>query len=82
MNVKPLRNDLKEYLTKRGLLKKFDKQITLFSNNPSHPSLHTEILEPRQLKNYSFRLNLKYRVIFGIWDNGDVEIVDINDHYQ
>lgn len=82
MNVKPLREDLKKYLIKHNLVKKFNKQILLFSSNPSHPSLNTEILEPRSFKTYSFRIDRKYRVIFAIKDAGEAEIVDINDHYQ
>ncbi|MEK7581223.1 MAG: type II toxin-antitoxin system RelE/ParE family toxin [Patescibacteria group bacterium] len=76
-----LRKDLLWYLKKRNLLKKFEKQLSLLKNNPKHPSLNTEILEPRQLRIYSFRIDKKYRAIFVI-RNGKIEIVDINDHYR
>ncbi len=82
MSIKPLREDLQKYLIKHGLVKKFDKQVTLFLNNPSHPSLNTEILEPRSFKIYSFRIDRKYRAVFGIRGNSEVEIIDINDHYR
>ncbi len=82
MHVKPLRLALLRYLTKHGLKKKFEKQIGLFSANTRHPSLHTEILEPKHLKIYSFRIDRKYRVIFILVDTNEIEIVDINDHYQ
>lgn len=82
MRVKPLRRDLAEYLNRRGLTKKYQKQLKLFSDNFRHPSLHTEILEPRSLKIYSFRIDKKYRVIFILIKPNLVEIVDINDHYE
>lgn len=82
MKIKPLNEDLKKYLIKHNLVKKFDKQIDLFLNNPSHPSLHTEILEPKGWKVYSFRIDHKYRAVFSFTLNGDIEMIDINDHYQ
>ena len=81
MLVKPLRHDLIKYLRNKKLVKKYQKQIDLFSLNPRHPSLHTEILEPKDLRIYSFRLDRQYRAIF-IIVKGEVEIVDINAHYQ
>ena len=81
MQSKKLRSDLKKYLQKRNLETKFQKQLKLFEQNPKHPSLNTEILEPKHLKIYSFRIDKKYRAIFVI-TNGQVEIIDINDHYQ
>lgn len=82
MNVLPLRGDLAEYLKRHGLTKKFLKQCRLFELVPRHPSLHTELLEPRQNRLYSFRLNRKYRAIF-IYTGGEtIEIIDINPHYQ
>ena len=82
MHVKPLRADLLRYLKKRGLTKKFFKQLTLFTDNHRHPSLNTEILEPRKLRLYSFRIDRKYRAIFILVAPDEAEIVDINDHYQ
>ncbi len=82
MRVKPLRKDLIRYLTKRGLTKKFAKQIKIFSTNPRRRSLNVELLEPKKLKIYSFRINRKYRAIFIMIDSKEAEIIDINDHYQ
>lgn len=82
MKVKPLRQDLRKYLIKRNLNRKFDKQLQLFKDNPKHPSLNTERLEPKSLKIYSFRIDRKYRVIFILVNSIEAEIVDINDHYQ
>lgn len=82
MRVRPLRSDLLSYLERRHLLKKFEKQVGLFAENPRHPSLRTESLEPPSLRIYSFRIDKKYRAIFIVNSGGEVEIVDVNDHYQ
>lgn len=82
MQVKLLRDDLKKYLDTHGLTKKFEKQLILFQNNPKHPSLNTERLEPKSLKIYSFRIDRKYRIIFILLSPNQIEIIDINDHYQ
>lgn len=81
MKAKPLNPELLRYLRKHNLQKKFDRQLSVLQNNPRHPSLHTEILEPKSRRIYSFRVDLKYRAIFFV-RNGEIEIVDINDHYQ
>ena len=81
MYVKQLREDLAKYVKKHGLNKKLVKQIKLFCTNPRHPSLHTETLEPKKLKIYSFRIDLKYRAIFIFIDLDEIEIIDINNHY-
>lgn len=82
MKAKLLRKDLQKYLNRHGLNKKFDKQLTLFKENPKHPSLNTERLEPKQLKIYSFRIDRKYRAIFILVNQNEAEIIDINDHYH
>lgn len=81
MRIKPLRNDLKRFLKKHQLLKKFNKQSVLFEDNLRHPSLNTELLEPRDLRIYSFRIDKKYRAIF-IISGGEAEVVAVNKHYQ
>jgi len=81
MKVKPLRPRLNKYLKVHGLVKKFVKQSILLSGNPKHPSLNTELLDPKHMKVYSFRIDRKYRATFGIV-SGEIEIFDITDHYQ
>ena len=81
MKVKPLSPRLSKYLKNHGLVTKFNKQIRLLSENPKHPSLHTELLEPKQMRVYSFRIDRKYRTTFGIV-SGQIQIFDITDHYQ
>ena len=82
MQTKPLNQDLYKYLTKRNLKKKFIKQLNIFLENPSYPSLKTEVLEPKDLKIYSFRIDKKYRAIFIFIKSDLIEIIDINDHYK
>ena len=56
-----LRTDIEEYIKKHRLTKKWEKSKKLFENNPSHPSLNTELLEPKHRLIYSFRIDRKYR---------------------
>lgn len=82
MRIKPLRDDLVDYLEKHSLLKQWEKKKYLFEQNPKLPGLNTELLEPKHLKLYSFRLTQKYRVIFIYTGNEEIEVIDINDHYK
>ena len=81
MKVKPLSPRLNKYLKNHGLAKKFAKQTNLLSENPKPPSLNTELLEPKHMRVYSFRIDRKYRATFGVV-SGEIEIFDITDHYQ
>ena len=45
--VADLREDIKKYIKKHGLSKKWEKAKNFFENDPSHPSLNTELLEPK-----------------------------------
>ena len=82
MKIRPLRKDLTNYLVKRALLKRFNKQKKLFEKNPFHSSLNTEILEPKHLRIYSFRITRNWRAIFIYRGESEIEIVDINNHYK
>lgn len=81
MLIKKLRPDLEKKIIRYGLREKFAKAKALFEGNPGHPSLHTELLEPKQFKIYSFRMDRKFRALFIITPGG-VELTDINLHYQ
>lgn len=82
MHIKPLRGDLEDYLKVHNLSKKFEKAKILFENNPFHPSLNTEILEPKERHIYSFRLDKKYRAIFIYVDVETIEIIAFTNHYK
>jgi len=81
MLIKALHPELQKYLKSHGLEKKFQKQAKIFQENPNRPSLNVEILEPKHRRIYSFRIDRKYRAIF-ITQQGETNIVDINNHYQ
>jgi len=82
MRISPVNSEIKEYLKKHGLEKKFQKQIKLFQENVFYPSLETELLEPKQMRIWSFRIDRKYRAIFIFREKDLVEIVTINNHYK
>ena len=58
--ISELRDDIEKYIKKHGLSKKWEKAKKLFENDLSHPSLNTEILEPKHRLIYSFRIDRKY----------------------
>lgn len=75
MIILELRDDQKEYLKQHQLLKKYEKAKTLFEQNPFHPSLNMELLEPKHRLLYSFRLDRKYRAVFAYVENETIEII-------
>jgi len=77
-----LREDLEKYILKHGLSKKWERVKTLFENDPSHPSLKTELLEPKHRLIYSFRVDRKYRALFICLPNNKIEIIAITKHYH
>lgn len=83
MNILPLDTGIVEYLQKHNLTKKFNKQINLLTANPRHPSLHNELLEPKEFGIRSFRIDRYYRALF-IYNSIDdsIEIIEANKHYQ
>lgn len=82
MQTKPLEDNLKKYLVRHNLKKKFDKQLAIFLTNPFYPSLRTERLEPKDRKVYYFRIDRRYRAIFVLTKPDEIEIIDINLHYE
>lgn len=81
MKIKPIRHDLMSYLSKHNLTKKYIKASKLFEQNIHHPSLNTELLEPRKHGIYSFRIDKKYRALFFI-DGLEAEVFQITNHYK
>lgn len=82
MKILPLYPEIEEYLKKRNLEKKFAKQKKLFEENPFYPGLKTELLKPREMRIWSFRIDRKYRAIFLFREKNIAEVIDVNDHYQ
>ena len=77
-----LREDIEEYIKKHGLSKKWEKVKRLFENNPSHPSLNTELLEPKHRLVYSFRIDRKHRALFICLPEDKIEIIAVTRHYR
>jgi Txe/YoeB family toxin of Txe-Axe toxin-antitoxin module len=82
MNIRNLSEKQSAYLTEHKLYKKFIKAKALFEENPFHPSLNMELLEPKHRLIYSFRLDRKYRVIFVYVETETVEVIAITNHYK
>lgn len=82
MKILPLRADQEKFLKKRNLLHKYEKQKGLFEENIFHPSLNFELLEPKHMHIYSFRVDRKYRASFIFLNPELVEVVDVTNHYQ
>ncbi len=76
MKITPLKDEIRKYLKKHQLERKFRKAKGLFEQDMSHPSLNVELLEPKHLKICSFRLDRKYRAIF-IVVNNEAEILTV-----
>ncbi len=81
MLTRNLHPRLQKYLKDHNLQKKFEKQLKFLKENPSHPSLNIEIIEPKERKIYSFRIDRKYRAVFVVV-KGEILIIDINNHYK
>ena len=77
-----LREDIEEYIKKHGLSKKWEKVKRLFENNPSHPSLNKELLEPKHRLVYSFRIDRKHRALFICLPEDKIEIIAVTIHYR
>ena len=82
MKILPLTSRLERFLARHQIREMFEKQKFFFEHNPHHPSLNTELLEPKHVHLYSFRITQKYRAIFIYTGNDAIEIIDINAHYH
>lgn len=81
MKIRPLRKDLADYLATHNLTAKYQKTSKLLQQNIKHPSLNTELLEPKKHGIYSFRIDLKYRALFFI-DGSEIEVFKVTNHYR
>ncbi len=81
-SIRPLRSDLLAYLKKHQLVHKWEKAKFFFEENPRHRSLHVGLLLPKENLIYSFRLDQKFRVLFIILDDKNIEIIAITNHYR
>lgn len=83
MDIAPIKPKISEYLEKHGITKKFNKQLSLLRSDFRHPSLHTELLEPKERGIRSFRIDRSYRaLLFYDPENKIINILAITSHYQ
>lgn len=83
MKVLPVSPRLKKYLQSHQLVQRFKKQIRFLEENPRHPSLRVELLEPKERGIYSFRVDLQFRALFIFRDDlKALEIIAITRHYR
>lgn len=61
---------------------RFLKQKELFEANPRHPGLNVELLEPKHLRLWSFRVDRTYRAVFIFRNRDEIEVIDVNNHYR
>lgn len=64
-----------------SIQKKAYKQEKLFKNNPFHPSLRTEKLEPKKQQVWSFRIDKDYRILFRFIDSNKVLLLTCGHHH-
>ena len=60
--------------------RKAKKQEKFFRNDPFHPSLRTEKLEPKSKELWSFRVDRQYRILFRFLDNSTAYFLTIGTH--
>jgi len=78
-----LNSQVVKKLKKYGLVRKFEKQTKLLIDNLYHPSLHVELLEPKKMEIYSFRIDRKFRALFIFRKKGKlIEILNVTVHYR
>lgn len=82
-DVLPLRKDVETKLKRYGLKQKFEKQMTFLKVNPKHPSLNLELLEPKNRRIYSIRIDRQFRALLKFLpDRETIEIFAITNHYR
>ena len=81
--ILPLSEKLRKKIIRHNLQKKWDKQLQLFTHNPAHPGLNTELLVPKEYGIYSFRIDRTFRALFVYQrETKNVEIIGITVHYK
>lgn len=78
-----MRKDLVTKLKRYGLKRKFEKQLAYLRANPKHPSLNLELLEPKNRRIYSIRIDRQFRALLKFLpDKETIEIILITNHYH
>ncbi len=79
--LKPIKKSIIDYAKLHRLEAKLAKAVELFEQNNNHPSLNVELLEPKHLGVYSFRVDRKYRALF-VQKKREIEILVVTNHYK
>ncbi len=64
----------------KTIQKKAEKKEKIFRQNPFHPSLHTEKLEPKSKEVWSFRIDREYRILFKFINPNEVVFLACGHH--
>ena len=82
-SILPLNPKIEVRIIKFRLERKFKKQINILAENSSYPSLNVELLNPKEMGIYSFRIDRRYRALFIFRrDSQAIEVLNITMHYQ
>lgn len=68
------------YNLPESIQRKAEKQEKNFRENPFHPSLHTEKLEPRRKEVWSIRVDRRYRIVFRFIDGDTALFLTVGPH--
>ncbi|MDP3735312.1 MAG: type II toxin-antitoxin system YoeB family toxin [bacterium] len=60
--------------------KKAERRENVFRQNPFHPALRTEKLEPRRKEYWSFRIDRTYRILFRFRDQNTIYFLTCGHH--
>ncbi len=83
MKILPASELVLKKVSKYNLSKKFKKQLLLLARDFYHPGLNCELLEPKKMGLYSFRLDRKFRAIFIFREKEKlIEVLNITIHYR
>lgn len=64
----------------KNIQKKLIKQESFLRENPLHPSLHTEKLQPKIKEYWSFRVDKSYRVLFRFTKKDELILITVGTH--
>ncbi|PIP52566.1 hypothetical protein COX09_00925 [Candidatus Beckwithbacteria bacterium CG23_combo_of_CG06-09_8_20_14_all_47_9] len=82
VKILPVNKKIEAKIKKFALAKKWQKQLKLLRTNLCHPGLNLELMEPRNMGIYSFRIDKKFRALVFFRGSGTVEILNITVHYH
>lgn len=81
MEIKIVTPKVSAYIRAHGIKVKWEKACSLFEADIRHPSLHTELMEPKDEMIYAFRIDKKYRALFVIKDTTAL-VFRVTNHYR